>query len=179
MIIASTPEFARHPGWRCCRGAPGTAGRSTQHRPADHDGGRFDDDHPQYLLRSSPHPDLVITDVRMPPQTSPTKACGRRSSCAVAAGGTVVDPEVVRQLISSRRDPLHRLSPRERDVLALMAEGQSNTTIARTLVVSEAAVAKHIGSLLAKLDLPPAGTPTAIDGFWPCWPTCAADLASA
>ena len=77
------------------------------------------------------------------------------SVATVAAGGTVVDPEVVRQLISSRRDPLHRLSPRERDVLALMAEGQSNTTIARTLVVSEAAVAKHIGSLLAKLDLPP------------------------
>jgi len=67
----------------------------------------------------------------------------------------VVDPEVVRQLISSRRDPLHRLSPRERGVLALMAEGQSNTTIARTLVVSEAAVAKHIGSILSKLDLPP------------------------
>ena len=73
----------------------------------------------------------------------------------VAAGRTVVDPEVVRQLLGRRRDPLARLTPREREVLALMAEGRSNTAIARTLVVSEAAVAKHIGSLLAKLDLPP------------------------
>jgi DNA-binding NarL/FixJ family response regulator len=73
----------------------------------------------------------------------------------VAAGRTVVDPEVVRQLLGRRRDPLRRLTPREREVLALMAEGRSNTAIARSLVVSEAAVAKHIGSLLAKLDLPP------------------------
>ncbi len=73
----------------------------------------------------------------------------------VAAGRTVVDPEVVRQLLGRRRDPLLRLTPREREVLALMAEGRSNTAIARTLVVTEAAVAKHIGSLLAKLDLPP------------------------
>jgi len=74
----------------------------------------------------------------------------------VAAGGTVVDPEVVRQLISRRRDPLTRLTPREREVLALMAEGRSNAAIARALVVSDAAVAKHIASILAKLDLPPA-----------------------
>jgi DNA-binding NarL/FixJ family response regulator len=74
----------------------------------------------------------------------------------VAAGGTVVDPEVVRQLLVRRRDPVQRLTPRERDVLALMAEGRSNAAIARRLVVTEAAVAKHIGSLLAKLDLPPA-----------------------
>ncbi|MFI7603088.1 LuxR C-terminal-related transcriptional regulator [Actinoplanes sp. NPDC049681] len=73
----------------------------------------------------------------------------------VAGGRTVVDPEVVRQLLGRRRDPLQRLTPREREVLALMAEGRSNTAIARTLVVSEAAVAKHIGSLFAKLDLPP------------------------
>lgn len=73
----------------------------------------------------------------------------------VAGGHTVVDPEVVRQLLSRRRDPLSRLSPREREVLALMAEGRSNAAIARALVVSEAAVAKHIGSLLTKLDLPP------------------------
>jgi DNA-binding NarL/FixJ family response regulator len=73
----------------------------------------------------------------------------------VAAGRTVVDPEVVRQLLGRRRDPLARLSPREREVLALMAEGRSNTAIARAMVVTEAAVAKHIGSLLAKLDLPP------------------------
>ncbi len=73
----------------------------------------------------------------------------------VAAGGTVIDPEVVRQLLRRRRDPLERLTPREREVLALMAEGWSNGAIARTLVVTEAAVAKHIGAILAKLDLPP------------------------
>ncbi|KUN21396.1 LuxR family transcriptional regulator [Streptomyces antibioticus] len=74
----------------------------------------------------------------------------------VAAGGTVVDPEVVRQLLRRRRDPLARLTPREREVLALMAEGRSNGAIAKALVVSEAAVGKHIGSILTKLDLPPA-----------------------
>ncbi|GLI02889.1 response regulator [Phytohabitans aurantiacus] len=73
----------------------------------------------------------------------------------VAGGHTVVDPEVVRQLLRRRRDPVALLSPREREVLALMAEGRSNAAIARALVVSEAAVAKHIGSLLTKLDLPP------------------------
>ncbi|MDQ1026926.1 DNA-binding NarL/FixJ family response regulator [Streptomyces umbrinus] len=74
----------------------------------------------------------------------------------VAEGGTVVDPEVVRQLLRRRRDPLERLTPREREVLALIAEGKSNGAIARELVVSEAAVGKHIGSILTKLDLPPA-----------------------
>lgn len=74
----------------------------------------------------------------------------------VAEGGTVVDPEVVRQLLRRRRDPLERLTPREREVLALIAEGKSNGAIARELVVSEAAVGKHISSILTKLDLPPA-----------------------
>ncbi|MHA5048132.1 response regulator [Streptomyces sp. SD15] len=74
----------------------------------------------------------------------------------VADGGTVVDPEVVRQLLRRRRDPLERLTPREREVLALIAEGRSNGAIARELVVSEAAVGKHIGGILSKLDLPPA-----------------------
>ncbi|MFE7615156.1 response regulator [Streptomyces sp. NPDC057496] len=74
----------------------------------------------------------------------------------VADGGTVVDPEVVRQLLRRRRDPLERLTPREREVLALVAQGRSNGAIARELVVSEAAVGKHIGNILAKLDLPPA-----------------------
>lgn len=75
----------------------------------------------------------------------------------VAAGGTVVDPEVVRQLLTHRRvrAPLERLTPRERAVLAMMAEGGANTAIARELVVSTAAVAKHINSIFAKLDLPP------------------------
>ncbi|GAA2688525.1 response regulator transcription factor [Actinoplanes palleronii] len=74
---------------------------------------------------------------------------------AVAGGRTVVDPEVVRQLLSRRRDPLHRLTVREREVLGLMAEGRSNAAIAGELMVSEAAVAKHINGLLTKLDLPP------------------------
>ncbi|MFJ4774875.1 response regulator [Streptomyces sp. NPDC088762] len=74
----------------------------------------------------------------------------------VAAGGTVVDPEVVRQLLRRRRDPLTALTPREREVLGLVAEGKSNGAIARELVVTEAAVGKHIGNILGKLDLPPA-----------------------
>ncbi|WP_030453646.1 response regulator [Herbidospora cretacea] len=74
----------------------------------------------------------------------------------VAEGHTVVDPEVVRQLLSRRREPLARLTPREHEVLGLVAEGRSNAAIARALVVTEAAVAKHIASILAKLDLPPA-----------------------
>ena len=152
------------------------------------------------------HPDLVVTDVRMPPgfsdeglqaaialraedpslpvlvlsqyieQTYAAELLesGRRAGVGyllkdrigdvaefadavsrVAAGYTVVDPDVVAQLLGRRRDPLSRLTPREREVLALMAEGRSNAAIARTLVVSEAAVAKHINGLLSKLDLPP------------------------
>ncbi|GAA3143932.1 response regulator [Nonomuraea roseoviolacea] len=74
----------------------------------------------------------------------------------VAAGGTVVDPEVVRQLLRRPRDPLLRLTPREREVLALIAEGRSNASIAGALFVTEAAVAKHIAGIFTKLDLPPA-----------------------
>ncbi|MFE0136060.1 response regulator [Streptomyces sp. NPDC059037] len=73
----------------------------------------------------------------------------------VADGGTVVDPEVVRQLLRRRRDPLEQLTPREREVLGLVAEGRSNGAIAAELVVSEAAVGKHIGNILGKLGLPP------------------------
>jgi DNA-binding NarL/FixJ family response regulator len=73
----------------------------------------------------------------------------------VAAGGTVVDPEVVRRLLSRPRDPLAALSAREREVLALVAEGRSNAAIARRLHVTEAAVVKHVGNILTKLDLPP------------------------
>ncbi|MDL4772114.1 response regulator [Actinomadura xylanilytica] len=73
----------------------------------------------------------------------------------VAAGGTVIDPEVVRRLLARRREdsPLERLTAREREVIALMAEGRSNGAIARALVVSEAAVIKHVGSIFTKLDL--------------------------
>ncbi|WKD31865.1 response regulator transcription factor [Streptomyces xanthophaeus] len=77
----------------------------------------------------------------------------------VASGGTALDPQVVAQLLVRRGggpDPLGRLTPREREVLALMAEGRSNAGIAAELVVSESAVAKHINSIFAKLDLPPA-----------------------
>ncbi|GAA2976543.1 response regulator transcription factor [Streptomyces lactacystinicus] len=74
----------------------------------------------------------------------------------VAEGGTALDPEVVAQLLVRRhRDPLEKLTPRERDVLALMAEGRSNAAIAGSLVVSDSAVAKHINSIFTKLDLPP------------------------
>lgn len=77
----------------------------------------------------------------------------------VAAGGTALDPQVVAQLLLRRGggpDPLSRLTPREREVLALMAEGRSNGGIATGLVVSESAVAKHINNIFAKLDLSPA-----------------------
>ncbi|MEV8378267.1 response regulator transcription factor [Kribbella sp. NPDC056861] len=73
----------------------------------------------------------------------------------VAAGGTVLDPEVVSQLMVKRSDPLERLTPREREVLALMAEGLGNTAIGEKLVISEGAVHKHVGNVFLKLDLPP------------------------
>ncbi|MDR7274690.1 response regulator transcription factor [Catenuloplanes atrovinosus] len=152
-------------------------------------------------------PDLVVTDIRMPPQMSddglraalelrearpglPVVALSQyveRSYASalldsgggravgyllkdrvadveefvevlrgVAAGGTIIDPTVVRQLL--RRppaDPVASLSAREREVLASMAEGRSNVAIARALHVSEAAVGKHVGNILAKLGLPP------------------------
>lgn len=152
------------------------------------------------------HPDLVITDVRMPPgfrdeglraalalrQTYPDLAVvvlsqyvepdlaaqllNSRSGRGVGYllkdrvadlaefaaalhttldGGTVVDPEVVRRLLRRRRDPLSRLTPREREVLALVAEGHSNSAVSRRLHITEPVVGKHISSVLTKLDLPP------------------------
>lgn len=73
----------------------------------------------------------------------------------VAAGGTAMDPEVISQLLVRRKsdDPLAALTAREREVLALMAEGHNNATIAERLVVSEGAVHKHIRSIFAKLGL--------------------------
>jgi len=75
----------------------------------------------------------------------------------VGERGTALDPEVVAQLLarSRRRDPLDRLSPREREVLGLMAEGRSNGAIAKALVVSDGAVEKHVSNIFTKLDLPP------------------------
>jgi DNA-binding NarL/FixJ family response regulator len=76
----------------------------------------------------------------------------------VAAGGTALDPEVVSQLVrvSRRADGLATLTPRERDVLALMAEGKSNAGIAATLVITESVVEKHVASIFGKLRLPPS-----------------------
>lgn len=76
----------------------------------------------------------------------------------ISNGGTALDPEVVAQLVarSRRQDPLERLTPREREVLALMAEGRSNQAIAEVLVVSAGAVEKHVSNVFMKLDLPPA-----------------------
>jgi DNA-binding NarL/FixJ family response regulator len=73
----------------------------------------------------------------------------------VAAGGTALDPDVVAQLFSRRREhgPLERLTPREREVLSLMAEGRSNAGIAESLVLTVGAVEKHVQSILSKLDL--------------------------
>jgi len=77
----------------------------------------------------------------------------------IVAGGSVLDPEVVAQLLVSRRaDPLERLTRREREVLALMAEGRSNAAIAQSLVVSGGAVEKHISNIFAKIDLTEDGT---------------------
>ncbi len=78
----------------------------------------------------------------------------------VADGGTALDPDVVAQLFSRRRrdGPLERLTPREREVLALMAEGRSNAGIAETLVLTVGAVEKHVQSILSKLDLPQSST---------------------
>ncbi|MFC1400127.1 MULTISPECIES: response regulator transcription factor [Streptacidiphilus] len=74
----------------------------------------------------------------------------------VAAGGTALDPEVVSQLLLRRQSgPLDSLTPREREVLSLMAEGRSNAAIAQALVVSESAVAKHINNIFMKLALSP------------------------
>ncbi|HWU07151.1 MAG TPA: response regulator transcription factor [Streptomyces sp.] len=75
----------------------------------------------------------------------------------VAAGGTALDPEVVTELLTRRRDsPLDSLTPREREVLKLMAEGHGNTAIAEALVVTERSVSKHIGNVFLKLGLPPS-----------------------
>jgi DNA-binding NarL/FixJ family response regulator len=75
----------------------------------------------------------------------------------VAAGGAALDPEVVAQLLLRRRvDPLRRLTPREGDVLRLMAEGRSNSAIATGLNISGSAVEKHVNSIFTKLDLLPA-----------------------
>lgn len=76
----------------------------------------------------------------------------------IAAGGTVLDPEVVAQLLGRRHDPLSTLTPREREVLALMAEGRTNAAIAATLVIGTGAVEKNVTSIFVKLGLDDSGT---------------------
>ena len=91
----------------------------------------------------------------------------------VADGGSALDPEVVALLLGRRRrqDPLAPLTPREREVLGLMAEGRSNSAMADALVVSERAVEKHVTAIFSKLDLPRAGKTTAVCSR--CWRSCA------
>ncbi|MFF7655097.1 response regulator [Streptomyces sp. NPDC007983] len=75
----------------------------------------------------------------------------------VHSGGTALDPEVVAELLARRKDdPIDSLTPREREVLQLMAEGRDNLTIAGQLVITERAVSKHIGNVFLKLGLPPS-----------------------
>jgi DNA-binding NarL/FixJ family response regulator len=74
----------------------------------------------------------------------------------VADGGTVMDPQVVTQLLQRRRTPLADLTPREREVMELMAAGRSNAAIAAAMTVTEKAIDKHIANLFAKLRLPPS-----------------------
>jgi DNA-binding NarL/FixJ family response regulator len=118
---------------------------------------------------ASHKPDAAIVDVRMPPDHTDE---GLRAAIAirrahpgvddaitrVAAGGTALDPEVVTGLLSATRHvaALGALTPREHDVLALMAEGRSNSVIAERFFVSERAVEKHISNIFSKLGLPPS-----------------------
>ena len=95
----------------------------------------------------------------------------------VANGGTVVDPDVVAQLLGRRRDddPLDELTPREREVLGLMAEGRSNRAICEKLFLSPKTIETHVNSIFLKLGLLPARTTTG--ACLPCWRTCAAEEA--
>ena len=95
----------------------------------------------------------------------------------VSEGGSALDPEVVSQLMGRKRrdDPLDELTPREREVLGLMAEGRSNRAIAEALVVTERAVEKHVTSIFSKLDL--VNTPEDHRRCSPCLHTCAHERA--
>ncbi|WP_062381483.1 response regulator transcription factor [Demequina pelophila] len=156
-----------------------------------------------HWVRTQDRPDLVISDIRMPPrhQDDGLQAClelrgeipglpclllsqhteaayaqelladgaggvgyllkdrvtdltaFERAIESVAAGGTMLDPELAAALVSRRRDPLEDLTPREREVLTLMAEGRSNAGIQEALVLSAGAVEKHVTAIFAKLRL--------------------------
>ncbi len=93
------------------------------------------------------------TGARSPTVTATSRAIGR-----IASGGTVLDPEVVAQLIGRRHDPLELLTPREREVLTLMAEGRTNAAIAAALVIGTGAVEKNVTSIFQKLGLDDSGS---------------------
>lgn len=76
----------------------------------------------------------------------------------IASGGTVLDPDVVTQLLGNRQDPLEKLTPREREVLALMAEGRANSAIAESLFIGTGAVEKNVAAIFQKLGLDDTGT---------------------
>jgi len=127
------------------------------------------------------HPELVLVDIRMPPTHGVEGLEAARAIREelpqigilvlsahvevvralvetierIAAGGSVLDPELVRELVASRHrdDPLEQLTPREREVLGLMAEGRSNAGIARALSLTEGTVEKHVHRILSKLPL--------------------------
>ncbi len=103
------------------------------------------------LLSDRPHGIGYLLNDRVADLTEFLEALDR-----VAAGGSALDPEVVAQLLARSRHPLAPLTAREREVLALMAEGRSNAAIAAALFVGDGAVEKHINSIFAKLGLPPA-----------------------
>jgi DNA-binding NarL/FixJ family response regulator len=112
-----------------------------------------DETHAIELLSESTQSTGYLLKDRVADVTTFTDAVQR-----VAGGGSALDPEVVALLLGRRRrhDPLAELTPREREVLALMAEGRSNAATAGTLVVTERAVEKHVTGIFTKLDLPPA-----------------------
>jgi DNA-binding NarL/FixJ family response regulator len=103
------------------------------------------------LLSDRPHGVGYLLKDRVADLTEFLEALDR-----VAAGGSALDPEVVAQLLARSRHPLAPLTPREREVLALMAEGRSNAAIAGALFVGDGAVEKHINSIFGKLGLAPA-----------------------
>jgi DNA-binding NarL/FixJ family response regulator len=103
------------------------------------------------LIAGRPHGVGYLLKDRVADVTEFLDALGR-----VATGGSALDPEVVAQLLARSRHPLGDLTPREREVLALMAEGRSNSAIADALVVGGGAVEKHINNIFAKLSLAPA-----------------------
>src|SRR5829696_7638702 len=131
-------------------------------------------DGPDLVRKASAHkPDIVITDIQMPPDSTDDglrAALQIRASRPetgvlvlsqfledrrVAGGGSALDPEVIQRMVGRRRSdsPIDRLTPRERDVMTFMAEGRSNQGIADELIVTVAAVERHVSNIFSKLGL--------------------------